>query len=316
MKISHEVKVGAVTLLTIAVFIWLFNFLKGKDFFRKTSYYYSVFDDIGGLSESSPVEINGFKVGIVQAVRLLDRTSGKLLVEYSVSNDFRLPVNSVAEIVPVSIIAGMKVQFRIGDGPGFYKVGDTIPGKLSKSIIVSIEEEFGPVKDKLLSLVAALDSVSVAVSKMLDPEFRNNIDGIVANLSSTTGSINNIVKTREADLKNTIANLSAFSQVLSDNSSNISSTLHNLRSISDTVEASGLNESLASLSTSLAETSKILENLNEGKGSAGQFLTNDSLYANLSASLESLNLLLQDMKAHPKRYVHFSLFGKKNIPSE
>ena len=316
MKISHEVKVGAVTLLTIAVFIWLFNFLKGKDFFRKTSYYYSVFDDIGGLSESSPVEINGFKVGIVQAVRLLDRTSGKLLVEYSVSNDFRLPVNSVAEIVPVSIIAGMKVQFRIGDGPGFYKVGDTIPGKLSKSIIVSIEEEFGPVKDKLLSLVAALDSVSVAVSKMLDPEFRNNIDGIVANLSSTTGSINNIVKTREADLKNTIANLSAFSQLLSDNSSNISSTLHNLRSISDTVEASGLNESLASLSTSLAETSKILENLNEGKGSAGQFLTNDSLYANLSASLESLNLLLQDMKAHPKRYVHFSLFGKKNIPSE
>ncbi|HOF22390.1 MAG TPA: MlaD family protein, partial [Bacteroidales bacterium] len=267
MKISHEVKVGAVTLLTIAVFIWLFNFLKGKDFFRKTSYYYSVFDDIGGLSESSPVEINGFKVGIVQAVRLLDRTSGKLLVEYSVSNDFRLPVNSVAEIVPVSIIAGMKVQFRIGDGPGFYKVGDTIPGKLSKSIIVSIEEEFGPVKDKLLSLVAALDSVSAAVSKMLDPEFRNNIDGIVANLSSTTGSINNIVKTREADLKNTIANLSAFSQLLSDNSSNISSTLHNLRSISDTVEASGLNESLASLSTSLAETSKILENLNEGKGS-------------------------------------------------
>ncbi|NLA50193.1 MAG: MCE family protein [Bacteroidales bacterium] len=316
MKISHEVKVGAITLLTIAVFIWLFNFLKGKDFLRKTSYYYSVFDDIGGLSESSPVEINGFKVGVVQAIRLLDRTSGKLLVEYSVSNDFRLPVNSVAEIVPVSIIAGMKVQFLIGDGPGFYRVGDTIPGKLTKSIIVSIEEEFGPVKDKLLSLVVSLDSVAAAVDRMLDPEFRNHIDGIVTNLSSTTGSVNEIISTREADLKNAIANLSAFTQMLSDNSDNICSTLNNLKLISDTIASSGLNASLASLSTGLAETSEILEKINKGKGSAGQLLTNDSLYANLSASLESLNLLLEDMKANPKRYVHFSLFGKKNIPSE
>jgi phospholipid/cholesterol/gamma-HCH transport system substrate-binding protein len=316
MKISHEVKVGAITLLTIAVFIWLFNFLKGKDFLRKTSYYYSVFDDIGGLSESSPVEINGFKVGIVQAVRLLDRTSGKLLVEYSVSNDFSLPVNSVAEIVPVSIIAGMKVQFLIGDGPGFYRVGDTIPGKLTKSIIVSIEEEFGPVKDKLLSLVVSLDSVASAVDRMLDPEFRNRIDGIVASLSSTTGSVNEIISTGEADLKNAIANLSAFTQMLSDNSDNISSTLNNLRLISDTIASSGLNASLASLSSILTETSEILETINEGKGSAGQLLTNDSLYTNLSASLESLNLLLEDMKANPKRYVHFSLFGKKNIPSE
>ncbi|NLN30928.1 MAG: MCE family protein [Bacteroidales bacterium] len=316
MKISHEVKVGAVTLLTIAVFIWLFNFLKGKDYLRKTAYYYSVFDDIGGLSESSPVEINGFKVGVVQAVKLLDRTSGKLLVEYSVSNDFSLPVNSVAEIVPVSIIAGMKVQFLIGDGPGFYRAGDTIPGKLTKSIIVSIEEEFGPVKDKLLSLVTALDSVAASVDKMLDPEFKNNIEGIVSNLSTTTGSMNEIIRTREADLKNTIANLSAFAQMLSDNSANISGALNNLRQISDTVADSGLNASLASLSTSLAEASEILEKLNEGKGSAGQLLTDESLYANLSASLESLNLLLEDMKANPKRYVHFSLFGKKNIPAE
>ncbi len=316
MKISHEVKVGAITLLTIAVFIWLFNFLKGKDFLRKTSYYYSVFDDIGGLTESSPVEINGFKVGVVQAVRLLDRTSGKLLVEYSVSNDFSLPLNSVAEIVPVSIIAGMKVQFLIGDSPDFHRVGDTIPGKLTKSIIVSIEEEFGPVKDKLLSLVVSLDSVAAAVDRMLDSEFRNRIDGIVANLSSTTGSLNEIISNGEADLKNAIANLSAFTQMLSDNSDNICSTLNNLKLISDTIASSGLNASLASLSTGLAETSEILEKINKGKGSAGQLLTNDSLYANLSASLESLNLLLEDMKANPKRYVHFSLFGKKNIPSE
>ena len=201
MKISNEVKVGAAALLTILAFIWLFNFLKGKDYFKKTVYYYSVYDDIGGLAESSPVEINGFRVGVVQSISLLNETSGKLLVTYSVSNDFRLPVNSVAEILPVSIIAGMKAQFLLGNGPGFYEEGDTIPGNLSKSIIVSIEEQFGPIKDKLLSLVDALDSVTNAIDDVLDPEFRKNVSGIVSNLNSTAGSINEIIGSNETDLK-------------------------------------------------------------------------------------------------------------------
>lgn len=316
MKISNEVKVGATALITIVVFIWLFNFLKGKDYFKKTSYYYSIYDDIGGLAESSPVEINGFKVGIVQSISLLNQTSGKLLVEYSVSNNFRLPVNSVAEIVPVSIIAGMKVQFRFGEGPGFYEEGDTIPGKISKSIIVTIEEQFGPVKDKLLSLVVALDSVVSALDDVMDPEFRKNIDDIVANLKNTSGSINEIVGSRETDLKNAVTSLTNFSRMLSENSPKIDRTVSNLEIITDTLAASDIYTTLANLKKGLNETSEILESLNQGKGSAGQLLTNDSLYANLSGTLANLNLLLQDMKDNPKKYVHFSLFGRKNNTSE
>lgn len=316
MKISNEVKVGAAAILTILAFIWLFNFLKGKDYFKKTVYYYSVYDDIGGLAESSPVEINGFRVGVVQSISLLNKTSGKLLVTYSVSNDFRLPVNSVAEILPVSIIAGMKVQFLIGEGPGFYNEGDTIPGKLSESIIVSIEKQFGPIKDKLLSLVVALDSVTNAIDDVLDPEFRKNVNGIVSNLNSTAGSVNEIIGSNEADLKKAVEDLTRFSRMLADNSPKISSAVTNLESITDTLAASDIYSSMASLKKSLEGTSDILKNLNEGKGSAGQLLTDDSLYTNLSGTLESLNHLLQDMKANPKKYVHFSLFGKKNIPSE
>jgi len=316
MKISNEVKVGAVALITIIVFIWLFNFLKGKDFLRKTSYYYSVFDDIGGLSESSPVEINGYKVGIVQDISLLNQTSGKLLVEYSVSNDFKLPVNSVAEILPVSIIAGMKVQFNIGNGPGFYKAGDTIPGKLSKSIIVSIEEQFEPIKDKLMSLVVVIDSVITSVDEILDPEFRNNVNAIVTNLKNTSGSVDVIIGSKETDLKNALTNLAEFSRMLSDNSPKISNAVNNIEAISDTLVASDIYTTMANLRKSLKGTSEILESLNEGKGSAGQLLTNDSLYINLSGTLANLSLLLQDIKANPKKYVHFSLFGKKNIASE
>lgn len=311
MKISHEVKIGAVALLTIIVFIWLFNFLKGKDIFKSTAYYYSVFDQIGGLSESSPVEINGYKVGVVQSIDLLDKTSGKLLVTYSVSKDFRLPVNTVAEIVPVSIIAGMKVQFLFGSGPGFYEYDDTIPGKLTASLLTTIESEFGPVKQRISNLLDVIDSVIVSVDDILNPEFRASLSGTLANLNSTTKTIDNVIGGGEKDLSEALENISRFSKMLSENSPKLGSTISNLESVTDTLAAAGIYTSAEKLKASLEETSLLLENLNTGKGSAGKMLTDDSLYINLSASLESLNTLLKDLKENPKRYVHFSVFGKK-----
>ena len=311
MKISHEVKVGAVALLTIIVFIWLYNFLKGKDFFKSTAYYYCVYDEIGGLAESSPVVINGYKVGVVQSIDFLDETSGKLLVTFSVSKDFRLPVNTVAEIVPVSIIAGMKVQFLFGDGPGFYDYEDTVPGKLTASLLTTIESEFGPVKQRIINLLDVVDSVIASVDEVMNPEFRNNLNGTIANLNSTSESIDNILGAKEKELKTTLDNITRFSQMLSDNSSKMSSSISNLESVTDTLASADIYSSVMNLKESLEKTSLLLENLNEGKGSAGQFLTNDTLYNNLSSSLESLNLLLKDLKENPKRYVHFSVFGKK-----
>jgi len=151
---------------------------------------------------------------------------------------------------------------------------------------------------------------------VLDPEFRKNVNGIVSNLNSTAGSVNDIIGSNEKDLKKAVADLTRFSGMLADNSPKISKAVTNLESISDTIAASDIYSSLADLKKTLEGTSGLLKNLNEGKGSAGQLLTDDSLYTNLSGTLQSLNLLLQDMKANPKKYVHFSLFGKKNIPSE
>src|SRR4030042_3431956 len=217
MKISHEVKVGAVALLTIIVVIWLYNFLKGKDFFKSTAYYYCVYDEIGGLAESSPVEINGYKVGVVQSIDFLDETSGQLLVTFSVSKDFKLPVNTVAEIVPVSIIAGMKVQFLFGDGPGFYEYEDTIPGKLTASLLTTIESEFGPIKQRITNLLDVIDSVIASVDEIMNPEFRDNLDGTVANLNSATGALSKTLGDKETELKTALATITRFSHILSDN---------------------------------------------------------------------------------------------------
>jgi len=316
MKISNEVKVGAVALVTIVVFIWLFNFLKGKDFFKKTVNYYSIYDEIGGLAESSPVEINGYKVGVVQSIDFVDAETGRLLVVFSVNWDFRLPVNTVAEIVPVSIIAGMKVQFVYGNGPGFYEYGDTIPGRLSVGLLSKLETELMPVKDRVSELISVLDSVISSVNDIMDPEFKKNLNGTVANLKTTSGSISNIIGSREKELKESVENLTRFTQMLSNSSGEISNTFNNLSAISDTLAAADIYSSIRNLKSTLENTSSILGDINKGKGSAGQLLTNDSLYNNISHSLASLDELLKDLKANPKRYVHFSIFGKKNIPAE
>lgn len=315
-KISYEVKVGAVALITIIVFIWLYNFLKGKDYFSSTAKYYVVYDKVGGLAESSPVEVNGYKVGVVQSIRFLDAVSGKLLVVLTVSKDFKLPENTVAEITTASLIAGMKIRFVYGEGPGTYSSGDTIPGRLSESIITKIENELIPLRTRLTSLINVLDSVITSVNEIMDPQFTRNIRSGIASLSSTANSIDEVIGSKETELKTTLDNINRFSQMLADNSDKISGTLSNLESVTDTLAAVDIYQSVQSLKNSLENASVLIENLNNGKGTAGKLMTNDSLYTNLSNSLGSLNQLLQDMKANPKRYVHFSLFGKKNIPSD
>jgi phospholipid/cholesterol/gamma-HCH transport system substrate-binding protein len=311
-RISNEVKVGAVALLTILAFIYTYNFLKGKEYFKRTNYYYTVYDKVGGLEESSPVEVNGYKVGIVQDVRFIDATSGKLLVIFSVARNFRIPVNTVAEIVPVSLLGGMKVQFVYGEGPGFYEEGDTIPGRLAPSITDKVETELIPVRDKIASLTVILDSVINSVDKLMDDKFREDLSGTISNLNSTTGSINRIVSSKEKDLRSTIENINNFSEMLARNSGRMSNTFEHLETITDTLAAADIYNSVMNLRKSLEKASEMIDNLNDGKGTAGQLLTNDSIYINLNNSLSSLNELLTDMRENPKRYVHFSVFGKKN----
>lgn len=315
-KISNEVKVGVTALITIVVFVWLFTFLKGKDFLKSTAIYYTVYDKVGGLAESSPVEINGYKVGVVRSLDFIDPLSGRLLVVFSVKKGFKLPKNTVAEIVPVSLLGGMKVQFVYGNGPGTYSDGDTIPGRLAESLIDKIDTEITPVKEKLTNLIVVLDSVIKSFDEIMNPEFKKNFSGTLAHLNSTTASLDKALGSKEKELASTIDNINKFTKMLSDNSGKMNKTFSNLETISDTLAASDLSGSVSNLKKSLEKASLLVDNLNKGKGSAGQFLTNDSLYTNLSGSLESLNLLLKDMKANPKRYVHFSLFGKKSTPAK
>ncbi len=227
-----------------------------------------------------------------------------------IEKSFRLPVNTIAEITTASLIAGMKIQFIYGNGPGTYSDGDTIPSRLAESLITKVENELEPVKDKLMGLLGVLDSVIVSINDIMSPQFRMEIKAGVSSLSKTAKGI------EEAGIKSSIENINKFTGMLAANTGKFEETFKNLESVTDTLAAADLYTSVNNLKASLEKATLLMGNLNDGKGSAGQFMTNDSLYRNLSGSLKSLNLLLQDMRTNPRRYVHFSVFGKKNIPAE
>jgi phospholipid/cholesterol/gamma-HCH transport system substrate-binding protein len=314
MKISNEVKVGATAIVTILVFIWLYSFLKGKDLLSTTNHYYAVYDQINGLAESSPVEINGYKAGVVQSINFINDGSGRLVVKMSVSKGFKLPEKTVAEVTTASILAGMKVRLVFGTGPGIYKNGDTIPSRLAESIVSKLSDEIGPMKDKLSGLIARLDSTLTGVNNVLTPEFSRNLNGTVSNLNHFSKNLDDVMASKSGELKSMLADLSKFAKMLSQNSDKLDTTLTNLRNISDSLSAADIYTTVSNLKSTLERTSQLMDGMNKGKGTAGQLFTNDSLYKNLNNAVASLDLLLKDVKTNPKRYVHFSLFGKKNPP--
>jgi ABC-type transport system involved in resistance to organic solvents, periplasmic component len=271
-KISNEVKVGAAALLTIVVFIWLFNFLKGKDFLKSTAIYYSVYDKVGGLAESSPVEVNGYKVGVVRSLDFIDAQSGRLLVVFSVNKNFKLPKNTVAEIVPVSLLGGMKVQFVYGKGPGTYAEGDTIPGRLAESLMDKIDTEILPVKEKISNLIVVLDSVISSVDEIMNPEFKKELSGTISHLNNATGSLDKVLGSKEKELTATLDNINKFTNMLSDNSGKMTKTFSNLETITDTLASADISASVTNLKASLVKAASLMDNLNKGKGSAGHFL--------------------------------------------
>jgi phospholipid/cholesterol/gamma-HCH transport system substrate-binding protein len=205
----------------------------------------------------------------------------------------------------------MKVQFIYGKGPGFYNDGDTISGKVAPTIFDLISDDILPLKDKISNLIVTLDSVTSRLNEVLDDNFKSNIAETIDNLNKTSGSLKRTFSSKEDELKNTLENINKFSRMLAGNSEKLGNTFSNLAEITDTLSAADIYGAVTYLKASLENAAATLENLNSGKGSAGKLMTDDTLYMNISNSLESLNALLDDMKANPKKYVHFSIFGKK-----
>ncbi len=308
MKIRKETKIGIAVVITIAFFIWGYNFLKGKNILSSSNHYYAVYEHIDGLEEASPVHLSGYKIGVVESIKFHENDRSKIVVRFSAKKDVKLPHNSNAVIYPETLIAGKAIKIIFSDSQNFYQSGDTIPGILEKDLMSSLSEELLPIKNKIENLVVSMDSVLA----IFDNTRRDNLKKSLDNIHQISDELEGLVESEKVRLSNILANVESISGNLKNNNEQITTILENFSNISDSLNQANIKSTLLNANKTLAEFSQISAKINQGEGTIGMLLNNDSLYVNLNNLAADLDSLVIDLNENPKRYVHFSLFGKKD----
>ena len=325
-KVSNETKVGVLAALAIAMLILGFNLLKGKSLFSKSKTIYAVYTQVNGLQPSATVQVNGLVVGSVANLDLMDQKAGKILVTIRITKKIDIPYNSVARIT--SDLLGTKaVQIDFGNANEYLKDKDTIYAAVDGSITDALKEQLNPLVKKLEGTLGSVDSVLLTVNSIFDTTTKGNLRQAIAHLNTTMGnftrtsaSLNNMLDPNHGNVKATFDNLESLTANLKNNNDKITAILGNAEKTTAALANGQLDKTLAELQQMATRLNETLAKLNSTDGTAGMLLNDKKAYYNLQNSLNSLNKLLEDLRVNPKRYVHFSLFGKKSkvqpIPSD
>lgn len=308
MKLSREFKIGLVALVAIALAIWGINYLKGINIFRSTDQYYAVYNNVKGLVENAVVYLNGYKVGNVNRIEFDENNVNRIIVSISLEKKMPLRKNTALLLRSGSIISGTKdVDIIPGNGEGFYEPGDTLPSLMQAELTDFID----PLRIRLESAVSAIDTVLLALGDLLDPATRNHLKQMISGLNSASSSLSASLRPT-GSLHTSMNNLSELTGNLKESNEDISKILSNFAAISDTLEQAELKKLIYQAGQTFARTNELFTMINSGQGTAGQLIANDSMYNNLNSALASLDSLLIDLREHPKRYVHLSVFGRKD----
>ena len=326
LKVSNETKVGILTVIAITLLVLGFNLLKGKSLFSSDKTIYAVYKQVNGLQPSNFVQVNGLKVGSVSDLNIMDNNAGKILVTLRVTKDVQIPRNSVARIT--SDLLGMKaVQIDFGNANEYLKNGDTVYAAVDGSITDALKEQLSPLVKKLETTLTAVDSVLLTVNSVFDTSTKGNLRSAVAHLnhtmnsfSHTAAALNGMMDPNKGNVQATFNNLAAITDNLKNNNDKIAAILNNAEKTTGALANGKLDSSLLDLQHTVANLNAMMTKLNSTDGSLGMLMNDKKVYNNLQSSLGSLNKLLEDLRVNPKRYVHFSLFGKKDkvkpIPSD
>ncbi len=315
MKISREIKTGLAFIGAIALFVWGFSFLKGRGLFQNQDYYYAIYNQVGGLVQSSPISINGVKVGLVSDVYFEEKMTGLVVVRMRITTKFPIPSNSIARIYSSDLMGSRAVEIIPGNSLVYAKPGDTLAGSVEASLKEEVNQQVAPLKRKAEDMISSFDSVLMALQAVFNEESRANISGSFAsirvslrNIEHTTSNIDTFVTAQKGRLGNILANVESVSNNLKANNQEISAVIRNIRVMTDTLSRLRVYHTMNNLDMSLAQVATILQKIEKGEGSAGKLLADDSLYNNLTKAGRELELLLEDIRRNPKRYVRVSVF--------
>ncbi len=319
MKLTKEFKIGVVVVCAIAAFIWGINFLKGTNLFSHKYYLYALYPKIDNLIPANPLLLNGYKIGQINDIHLVQRgNQTKVLVKFLLTEDIQIPKGSVAKAISADLLGSKAVEIIFKDTTVYVESGDTLVAETEQGFKEAIDKRIAPIQAKAENLIGSIDSVMTVVNMVLNAKTRENIDKsfesvrkAIISLEQTAYKLDDMVGSEKSKMSAILSNLSNITSSLAKSEQKISNILANTSSISDSLAKANLKEAVNNADKSLKELNVLLAGINQGQGTLGKLAKNDSLYNNLNKSAEDLDKLLADLRLNPGRYVHISVFGRK-----
>lgn len=305
---KKEVKIGiyAVVILLCA---WAgIRFLSGVDVFGRHAVYYARYEQVNGVQNAAAVMIRGVKIGKVSEIRVSPDDPTSVEVVLSIPRSYRLPVDSEAKIFSTSIMGSKAIEIVLGSSSEILESGSNINSGYTKDLMAVADSELDYYKDKITTLVENFNATLKSLNSLVDNN-NKSITEALAHLNSITAGLDGVIGRDKQQLADIVASIDKFTKALSENSAHIDSIMTNVDSVTSALAEKNSGESLGE---SLAELNSVLAKINGGEGTVGRLICDEQLYANLNQASANLSALLADLKEHPKRYVHFSLFGAKD----
>lgn len=313
MKIKNETKVGVLAAFAIALLIIGYNFLKGNSIFSSETTLYAKYNQVDGLGVSKPVLVNGFQIGRVDKLEL--KPDGSILATLKIKDEYQIPKNTIARLESTDLLGGKAIVMVLGNSTEYAEDGYTLNANVEKGLMESVQ----PVQKKAELIIAKMDSILTSVNSILNPNFQKNVEksftsisATLASLESTSKKVDNLVGSESAKLSSILSNVEAITANFKNNGAKIDAVLSNLNTVTDKMAALNFKETVDKANKAMSDLQAAIADLKGGKGSLGKLLNDDQLYNNLNNASKNLDALMIDLKANPKRYVHFSVFGGGN----
>ena len=313
MTINHETKVGILTIIALAMLILGFNFLKGKDVFNNSKKIYAIFPKLGSLTKSNEVKINGLTIGTVYDLQEVDKNVSGIKVTISLTRDVNIPVNSVAYIsANVVGIGSASIIIEKGDATTYLKDGDVLNTRIDEGLFGGLTSEVSPTLTKIRNSLDTVNKVLSNVNTIFDAGAKRNLQTTIANLALASNSLNKLLDLQTSALGAALNNVNSITGNIKNNNDSLTAVISNTKKFTEQLARLEMKKTMDTLQAAVSQLKSTMTKISSNEGTLGALINDRQLYNRLNDAVLSAEILIDDLRTHPKRYVNVSVFGKKD----